>query len=278
MKNKNLFSENKTKNIKLKYFILSFSVFIVVLAVCSVLIFMSSLDFDINNLIEGSSTTTTVPANEEEKTEYSVNNLTGKSNILFIVEAEEQGIDFLFSVATDFDAKTMKITYFNGDENINYNNKLLKISSIYNEGHEVAVKDALNKNFGIVTDKYMTFTQGQFKSVLSLFDGFTVNVLENVSYKSYSFNLSLEKGTQALSSDMTFNYLLISDDATRQSILCDIINGVLTPDYADRSQKLFTEVVNSCETDISVIDYSNKADTLKEYCYSNDKFAPQIVE
>lgn len=278
MKNKNLFSENKTKNTKFKYFIISFSVFIVLLAVCSVLIFMSSLDFDITNLIDSSSTTTTTQAAEEEITEYSVNDLTGKSNLLFIVEAEGQGIDFLFSVATDFDAKTMKVTYFNGDENIDYNNKLLKISSIYNEGHETAIKDALNKSFGIVTDKHMIFTQSQFKSVLSLFDGFTVNVLEDVTYKSYSFNLSLEKGTQALSSDMTFNYLSISDDATRKSILCDIITGVLKPDYADRSQKLFTEVVNSCETDISVIDYSNKADVLKAYCYANDKFTPQIVK
>ena len=49
MKNRNLFSGNKTKNSSIKYFIISFSVFIVLLAVSSVVLFMHSLDYDISN-------------------------------------------------------------------------------------------------------------------------------------------------------------------------------------------------------------------------------------
>ena len=52
MDNKNIFShENKTNN-KLKSFIIAFGIFIVVLSVFSAVLFMYSLDFDINNLVE----------------------------------------------------------------------------------------------------------------------------------------------------------------------------------------------------------------------------------
>ena len=275
MKNKELFSENKIKKSTIKYFIISFSVFIVILAVCSVVLFMHSLDYDISNLLDSSSTTTTAPVDENVSNVHSVNDLTGKSDLLFIVENID-GVDFICTVSTDFDNKSMQVLCVDGSENLSYEGKILKISSIYIEDNVPGVKKMLIDNYGITIDKYVIFDSDGLKEMLSMFDGFSVNVIENVNYKSNDFNLALSSGIQELSPDMTYKYLQISENKIRESIICDIIKSVLVADYVEDSEKLFTSFVNLCETDISVIDYSETVDRLSAYCYANDKFYPEV--
>mgnify|MGYP003397379759 FL=1 len=275
MKNKELFSENKIKKSTIKYFIISFSVFIVILAVCSVVLFMHSLDYDISNLVDSSSTTTTAPVDENVSNVHSVNDLTGKSDLLFIVENID-GVDFICTVSTDFDNKSMQVLCVDGSENLSYEGKILKISSIYIEDNVPGVKKMIVDNYGITIDKYVIFDSDGLKEMLSMFDGFSVNVIENVNYKSNDFNLALSSGIQELSSDMTYKYLQISENKIRESIICDIIKSVLVADYVEDSEKLFTSFVNLCETDISVIDYSETVDRLSAYCYANDKFYPKV--
>ena len=275
MKNKELFSENKIKKSTIKYFIISFSVFIVILAVCSVVLFMHSLDYDISNLVDSSSTTTTAPVDENVSNVHSVNDLTGKSDLLFIVENID-GVDFICTVSTDFDNKSMQVLCVDGSENLSYEGKILKISSIYIEDNVKKKKKMLIDNYGITIDKYVIFDSDGLKEMLSMFDGFSVNVIENVNYKSNDFNLALSSGIQELSSDMTYKYLQISENKIRESIICDIIKSVLVADYVEDSEKLFTSFVNLCETDISVIDYSETVDRLSAYCYANDKFYPEV--
>lgn len=274
MNDKNIFSENKVKKSTMKYFVISFSIFIVVLAVCSVVILMYSLDFDIGNLVENSTTTTTDVYEKNENIVYSVNDITGKSNLLFIVENEPKSVDYIFIVSTDFDNQKMTVKCLDGSFNLSHNSSKMSISNIYSKDYELGVKQALNE-LGFLIDKYVVFEQGQFEDILSLFNGFSVNVKSSVNYKSSEINLTLEKGIQELSPDLTYKYLRICDITTRENVICDIIKSVLTPEYAEKSDKLFTAFVNSCKTDISVIDYSECVDNLKIYCNAQDKFLPE---
>ncbi len=275
MKSKNIFSENKTKKTIIKYFIISFSAFILVLAVGSVALLMNSLDYDFSNLVDNQSTTTTTPIEETEK-QYSISELTGKSNILFMVE-NDKGLDFAFFVATDFNNKTMSVKCIDGSESFNYQNKELNLSSIYESNFETGIKTIVLDEFGILIDKYVIFNDGQFEDALSLFDGFSINVKNDVEYKSHNFNLNLSKGVQDISSDLTYKYLQISDNITRESVICDIIKSVLVEKYVSDSEKLFTLFVNLCDTDISVVDYSKSIEKLEIYCKASDKFYPVIM-
>lgn len=275
MNNKNLFSENKVKKSTIKYFVISFSIFIVLIAVCSVVLLMHSLDYDIDNLVDNSTTTTTGVSDETDNNIYSVNELTGKSNLLFIVENEEKSVDFLCVVSTDFDNKSMIVNCIDGNSKMQYNGLNSTVNSIYSKDYEIGIKKALYDS-GFSIDKYIIFNQNQLEDVLSIFNGFSINVQSAVNYKSHDFNLILEAGIQELSPDLTYKYLKISDVSTREKILCDIIKSVLTADYADDSEKLFTSFVNLCKTDISVIDYSETIDRLTAYCYADDKFYPEV--
>ncbi len=274
MKNRNLFSGNKTKNSSIKYFIISFSAFILVLAISSAFLFMKSLDYDISNLVDSSSTTTDV-SEESTTTLYSVNEIKGKSNLLFIIENDD-GVDFVFIVLTDFDKKAMTVKCVDGSEDLSYNNKTLKLSSIYAMDYHVGVNTAMVNNFEKKADKYIVFSQKQFEDVLSLFDGFSINVQEDINYKSHDFNLNLLAGVQELSPDMTYKYLKICNNSIREGIICDIIKSVLVTDYIENSDYLFKQFVNLCKTDISVIDYSESIDKITTYCYAQDKFYPTV--
>ena len=44
------------------------------------------------------------------------------------------------------------------------------------------------------------------------------------------------------------------------------------PEYVDNAYALFKEFVNSSKTNISVIDYSESIESLKIYCYAEDRF------
>lgn len=276
MKKENLFSENKVKKSTIKYFVISFVAFIIVLGTCSLALFMKSIDYDISNLVDNTSTTTTNRAEENATNTTSVNELTGKSKLLFIVK-NVNGVDFAFVVVTDFDSKTMAVKCFDGEENFSYQNKMLKLSSIYNMHFEQGVKNALLENYKIEIDKYIVFSEEEWKDVLSLFKGFTINVIKDITYKSHDFNLNLSKGVQDVSPDLAYKYLKISNNSTREKVICDIIKSVLVPQYVEKSQELFTSFVNLSDTDISIVDYSNSIEKLEIYCYASDKFYPNVM-
>ena len=268
--------KNNFNKSTIKYFLISFFIFVVILGACSIALFMHSLDYDFSNLVDNS-TTTTENFEEESVTINSAKELTGKSNILFIIEKND-GLDFAFIVATDFEKQSMLVKCIDGRDNLNYQNRMLKFSSVYENYYEVGAKNAVFENYGIAIDKFVVFNEKQFEDVLSLFNGFSIDVKSDINYKSHKLNLTLSKGLQELSPDLTYKYLQISDNSTRENIVCGIIKSVLVTEYAEKSDKLFTSFVNLCYTDISVVDYSESIDTLKTYCNANDKFYPIAME
>lgn len=248
-----IFKPQKTKkkrNPKFKYFAFAFSLFIIILSVFSAFLFMRSIDFDFDNLVDRVSTE--VPSTSAENTEpaYSVSQLSGKRSYLFVLTDEASKPDFSFTVYADFDAKQMTVSPY----------------------------DCTDVNIESVADKYIICTPTQFKNILESFGGVTVNVPNDVNYKSQDFNVVLDKGTQKLSEEYAYKYLAVSEKNEQARIFCDIINSALTPENSENGDELFKTFVNNCKTNISVIDYSNAAEKIKIYSYASDKFYPSVAE
>ncbi len=273
MDNKNIFSyENKT-NYKLKPFIIAFGIFVVVLAVFSVILFMYSLDFDINNLVETTTETVETTTNEVVPT-YSVENLSGNSNIMFLITDEQGKIQSVFCTLVDFDNKTFKVKQVDGDAQYLFGKSYMSINRIYTENGFDGLNKYFSDNWGFSTDKYAVFTISSLRKFLSSFNGISITVAESIKYHSSSINLELDKGYQSLSGEKVLNYLMICKDEYKEKVLCEIITSVLKPEYVDNGSRLFKNFANNSKTDISIIDYSNTFETVKTYCYSDDKFEP----
>lgn len=278
MKNKNdLFAKpKKTKkhNPNLKYFIIAFSLLIVIVAVASAFLFMRSIDFDFSNLVDRSTTETVTEENEVQNTEYSVAELIGNSQILLLITDSSKKADFGFIISTDFSGKSMTVRSFDA-QSVLSDGKTYE--AIYNESFISGLKSRINSEYSASITKYIVCTPSQFKKIISSFGGVTVNIAENVNYKSDEFNVTLEKGTQKLSDEYAYKYLAISSNSDKARIICNIINSIFVPENSEKQDDLFSKFVNNCDTDISVVDYSNAADTIKIYSNASDKFYPTVI-
>ena len=264
--------DKKSSSKSLKYFILAFSLFIVILAVVSLVMLMDSIDYNFDNLT-GKTTTEPVETTDAiEENQISLSELTGKSKILFVCENNKE-FDFALLIETDFEKSSMHVSAYDKNDIITEN---ITFSQKYSDESVYGVKETLGYNLGTTIDKYIVCTRTEFREILSLFDNIYINVDVAVNYRSYDFNLELKAGKQVLSSDYIVKYLLVSDDNTRAKIMCDILNSVLVPQYSVNSQKLFNEFVNNCKTDISVIDYSEKIDDIIIYSKSDEKFLATV--
>lgn len=273
-KNKNLFEKSSSKNGSFKYFIIAFGAFVLVLGLASAFLFMYSIDFDFNNFVDKPEEEIAEPAESTTDPVYSVNSLVGKSTVLFVCADSKEAFDFAFAVECDFDSKAMVVKCVDASSKITLNGNSLTCAEIYKNHSINELKSAFDKSFAINVDKYFICDRAGAKEILSLFEGITINVAENIDYDSNGISLELNKGKQTVSGAYALNYLLISDNSTREQIVCDIINSVLIPQYTDNSQNLFTDFVNAGETDISVIDYSESIESIKIYANAEDKFLP----
>ncbi len=272
--NKGIFSGETNNKTKIKPFIITFAVFIIVLSAFSMFLFMYSLDFDINNLVES----TTIP--EETTTEaikpvYSVETLSGNSNVMFIITDNDDNVEYVFCTVMSFDNKSFKVKQLAGDAQYLCGNEYKSINQIYKESAENGVAEFFLSKWDISAEKYAVFKLSDFKKFLSSYNGLSINIQDDVNYKSNDFNLELQKGKQELSAEKALNYLMICDDQNREQVLCDIISSVLQAEYIDNFEDLFKKFANSSRTDISVIDFYDSFETLKTYCYANDKFLPK---
>lgn len=269
---KNNSFDKKSSNKSMKYFIIAFSLFILILSVVSVVMFMSSIDFDINNLTGKTTTQQNESSANVLQNDKTLSELTSKSKILFICE-KDSNLDFVCLFDTDFEKSYMNVSCYDDSDLISGKETF---EQLYNEKSAQGILDALGDHLGIQIDKYIVCNRTQLRDIISLFDDISVNVSKPVDYHSFDFNLELKEGKQVLSDDYIVKYLVISDNNTRSNIICDIINSILIPKYTENSQELFTSFVNNCETNISVIDYSETIDDLVVYSKSEEKFLPTV--
>lgn len=269
---KEFISDNNKLNRNLKSFIISFAAFILILSVFSIILFMHSLDYDINNLVE---TSTEIDETTSELIEpvYSVNDLTGSSDIMFIITDNNGAVKSVFCTNLDYDKKSFTVKQIDGDFQCMYKNKYMMVNGIYSAFSTDGLAEFIRFKWNINVDKYAVFTMSDLRTFLSAFNGLSINVAEKVDYKSSEFNLELEKGRQELSGEKALNYLMYCDN--KEQVFCDIITSVLTEEHFSASQKLFKRFVNAAETNISIVDFYDAINNLEVYCKAEDKFAPQ---
>ncbi len=270
-----IFEKNSHDNKNLKYFVIAFGVFVLVLAVASAFLFMYSIDFDFDNFVDKAQNETTETTTQQVNDTYSVNDLSGKSTILFVCAEGKEGFNFAFCVTCDFDNKLMTVKAVDKATAITVNGAQSSCQAVYENSLVNGLKSAFFESYGIEINKYFICDSSGAKEVLSLFDGITLNVAKDVDYNDGNISLSLKQGEQTVSGKIAYNYLAISDNATRQQIVCDIISSVLVAEYTENSQSLFADFVNAGETDISIIDYSNSIEKLEIYSKATDKFLPK---
>lgn len=253
-KNKlNFTSDEKKNNQRLKYFLIAFAVFIVVLGTVSLLMFMKSLDFDLNNLIKSEESTT------QEVTETTTQEvkMIGRSNVLFVCGGADNSIDFAFVVKTDMPQKQMSVCYIDPSVVSIANNTTAPFSEHYMKFGTTGFVRAVEDYSGITIDRYIKVNETQFKSFVTKCGDVVVDVAAPISSKQ-SGGLSLDAGTQSLSGDMFIKYIPCADNQHRSEACAAFLKSVFSSSNVSSQDSLFTYLANNSETTISIIDYTNR--------------------
>ncbi|MCR4595015.1 MAG: hypothetical protein K5761_08170 [Clostridiales bacterium] len=264
MSSNNLFKKerrHKSGHPYLKYVITISIAAILIVGAVSLVLFQK---FDLDNIVDVSTTVADESTSELTDVSYSVNGLKGKSQLLIVITDKTGSFEFCSVIATDYDHKTMKVRSLND----------AKYSKKYASGID-SLMALINKDYGYEISKYAVFGHNGLRNFLCESNSFAVDVIGDVNYHSEEFILELSEGPQELNGDNTYKYLLVSDNVVRSSVICDILNSFLTPDNVDSFDDYFKAFVNNSNTNISVIDFDAEADNLKVYSQAEDRFDPE---
>ncbi len=262
------FSSNEKKNSKrIKYFIVSFAAFTVVLGSISLLMFMKTLDFDLGNL-KSSALESTTEAESEQTSEIA--EMSGKSNILFICADSDGGLLFSFLIKSNMPETRIEVYGISGSTVSEAGGVSLTFDGHYKKFGAAGLREAVKSAYSVNIDRYVKVSEAQFKSFVSKTGDITVNVPAAVS----SGGLSLDAGEQSLSSDLLLKYLKYCSEDEKNSAFCAFLSTVFGEDNLNSMDSLFSYLANNSETDISIVDFTNKKGELSAFINSGGNIVP----
>lgn len=234
---------------KIKSFIIAFSAFVVLLGSASLLLFMKHLNYDFSNLLSSAQTTTE---------EYSENTteapaLEGIANVLAVCENTQKELEFVCIVTADYAAREISVCPVRTDMRVAYDGSEAAVSEIYSRAGAVGLRDAVSQSLGIGTGRYLKFNVSQLRSFLNKFEDIEVEVPEDIDDSSNG--LILNKGKNALSSELFIKYIHYADPFYKADAFAQLISTVLSERHAAKLETLFSYIANNSQTDITIVDY-----------------------
>ncbi len=260
-------SEEKKNSKRMKYFIISFAAFIVVLGSISLLMFMKSLNFDLDNLKSPAGESTTEATSEQ--TSEAVE-MVGRSNILLICADSDAALSFSFLIKSDMPEAQIKVYGISGGTVSAAGGSSATFAEHYKKFGAAGLREAVKSAYSVNIDRYVKVSDSQFKLFASKTGDVTVNIPAEVS----SGSLSLDAGEQSLSSDLLLKYLKYCSQDEKNSAFCAFLTTALGKDNLNSMDKLFSYLANNSETDISIVDYTKRKAEISAFINSGGSIVP----
>lgn len=253
----NFAGEERTKRKRLRTFIASFAVFVVLFGAVSLFMFLRSVNFDPGSLFSGG---TPVEETEPPTQDEIPDALKGKGNILLICTDSAGKPAFSGLLCADFDNRKV-------------NAYLLPKAVLGSQAQSPLAQKAAVQDFaGITVDKYIRADEAGFKKIISYIGDITVEVPSSVRHSDAQYTLLLDKGKQSLTGDLFYKYMLYCGDSqSGAEALAAFTDTVLKETTEQKLDSFFNKIINSVETDISIVDYTNACDAIVAYSNFSDK-------
>jgi len=256
-------SENQVKKRKMRSFVLAFVSFVVVLGAVSILVFMKSIDFDIQNIVQK----TTGAEASASSSETTVQNLYGRAGILLIFTDDSGKILSVSALDCDMSRKNIEVMQLSGES----------LSSVYSKSGASGLEAAVTSETGAEFTKYIKVTESQLKKLVSKIGDVTVQVPSDINYKGDDFTLLLDSGAQSLTSDLFCKYFMYADDSGRGSAVAALLNTLFVSSNLSKQDSLFNYIMNNSDTDISIVDYTKKSSVISAFAqYANGNAAVAV--
>lgn len=254
--------EKKTKQFRL--FLLGFIGFLLVFALISVAYMFKSHHLSMNDLF---------PEREAESTDESTDEalapLSGKAIFMFAcVSDDKDDLYLVAAVNADLDSGEVRVCAFDPNTTADVSGNKNTLKGHYKTGGSRELKNAVDALCGFTADKYAVSTANQFKNAINVLSGAQISVPERVSYKTKELSVSLMPGNQTVKGETLlkyFRYFLTPSGggAQKQSeLLCVLFSQYINKTYLASGRNYFSQIIDSLDTDISIVDFSRYERTL----------------
>ncbi len=270
--NNSLFKKEKNRNetMNKKLALAVVAVFVLILS-GSLFAILAKNDFNVLSALSGEVVTEAVK--DEENTAKPDIPRSDRYYLLYCRDDETSELKLLWIVRMrlpqrnfNFFAPSVQTVTKYGDEQISFN-------YIYRTHGAQALREAVEKEYGIKISNYVSSDVNSFKSMINYIGGINFNVPEKVEYRD-EFNLFLIEGSNTMKGDPVYKYLLWlgfgqgENIHIRSEVLAEIFRTYFTESNSLRTDAVYSKFANSVSTDFSIVDYRSHAEIIR-YIFEN---------
>lgn len=205
----------------------------------------------------------------DESTDEALVPLDGSATfMLACVSDDGDDLYLVAAVNAELSSGEVRVCAFDPNTRVDVSGNNNSLKGHYSEGGTKALKSAVDALCGFTAERYAVSTASQFKNAVNVLDGAQITVPERVSYKTKELSLSLMPGNQTIKGETLlkyFRYFLTPSGggAIKQSeLLCVLFSQYINKTYLASGRNYFSQIVNSLDTDISIVDFSRCESTL----------------
>lgn len=272
----NFASERQTRAKRLRAFVISFVAFILVFGTVSILVFMKSLDFNLDNLIR----------QPEDSTEQSTDTTQAptiaaapvNATTLFVCYGDDDVILQLSLVCTNAEENSIMVATLDPFTSVTVNSTGNTLQGWFQTTGINGLLQAVETNTQLKIDRYIKQSESNLKKVITKVGDITVDIPQAISYRGTDFSLFLESGQQKLTGDLFIKYLQYAGTEEQANAVCALLRQTLQSFTEENLDTMFNYIFNLSESNFSVMDYADTNGLVRVYLSMRGKIEPATLE
>ncbi len=272
----NFASERQTRAKRLRAFVISFVAFILVFGTVSILVFMKSLDFNLDNLIrqpqdstEQSTDTTQAPTIAAAPV---------NATTLFVCYGDDDVILQLSLVCTNAEENSIMVATLDPFTSVTVNSTGNTFQGWFQTTGINGLLQAVETNTQLKIDRYIKQSESNLKKVITKVGDITVDIPQAISYRGTDFSLFLESGQQKLTGDLFIKYLQYAGTEEQANAVCALLRQTLQSFTEENLDIMFNYIFNLSESNFSVMDYADTNGLVRVYLSMRGKIESATLE
>ena len=272
----NFASERQTRAKRLRAFVISFVAFILVFGTVSILVFMKSLDFNLDNLIR----------QPEDSTEQSTDTTQAptiaaapvNATTLFVCYGDDDVILQLSLVCTNAEENSIMVATLDPFTSVTVNSTGNTFQGWFQTTGINGLLQAVETNTQLKIDRYIKQSESNLKKVITKVGDITVDIPQAISYRGTDFSLFLESGQQKLTGDLFIKYLQYAGTEEQTNAVCALLRQTLQSFTEENLDTMFNYIFNLSESNFSVMDYAVTNGLVRVYLSMRGKIESATLE
>ena len=206
----------------------------------------------------------------ETDVSQAVENVSGVKNLLLLCAAQDKTeIRFLAVVQINCDENSYSVCAFSPRETANTGDRFGSFLEHYQAGGVKQLIRAVEKISGIKIDRYIASDDNSFKRAINTMGPVVFSFPAQINYRGADFALVLIEGEQKLRGDDLLKYLrycgALGDEGLdmQANALGELFVQYINEKNFAKRDNLFTTLINSLTSDISVVDFKQSKPMLE---------------